>query len=268
MSTYLRSNVESGWSRRNAEQLNTVFRSSAYPSSLPATLCFTPSNCSTTSFLLREEFWRTLVQKQSCPARCLTIKSTYVCCSDSTARCMRNIHHATAKSLAHRVPSSLDPVETCKERGYKFLALSTGKKITSRSWDVIPKPDSHGDCPRECVGQQLAGADDFHRQTQPYNWQHRWCQTPRCVFLWRRRWRNPRSGRCRAPWSVPRNGIGGTGHGRGSPGSWRASCPIDCRDWWFRHTNTRSTPCGDGDNNSQDRSPITDCTTSRDDILT
>jgi hypothetical protein len=25
--------------------------------------------------------------------------------------------------------------------GYKFLALNTGKKITLRSWDVIPMPD-------------------------------------------------------------------------------------------------------------------------------
>jgi hypothetical protein len=26
--------------------------------------------------------------------------------------------------------------------GYKFMALNTGKKITHRSWDVIPMPDT------------------------------------------------------------------------------------------------------------------------------
>jgi hypothetical protein len=26
--------------------------------------------------------------------------------------------------------------------GYKFMALNTGKKITRRSWDVIPMPDT------------------------------------------------------------------------------------------------------------------------------
>jgi hypothetical protein len=27
------------------------------------------------------------------------------------------------------------------QEGYKFMALNTGKKITCRSWDVIPMPD-------------------------------------------------------------------------------------------------------------------------------
>jgi hypothetical protein len=68
--------------------------------------------------------------------------------------------------------------------GYKLMALNTGKKITWRSWDVIPMPDTVIACLSECIGNRQTRTTNFYQLTWMPN---RRCWNPRSDGFWRRR---------------------------------------------------------------------------------